>query len=392
MSYLWTSEAVSKGHPDKVADQIADAVLDAYLELNPLNRVGCEVTCCKNLILVTGEVSESRRLDVDPIVKRTLTRIGYDRPEHSFDVHDTLIVNAINSQSVEIANAVAKESGDIGAGDQGLMFGYACDETPSFMPLAHHLSFELVKALEAEIRRHRRESTWDSVLLPDAKTQVTLSLDDDGNPEFIHTVLISTQHRPDTPIEEICALVKSLATSVLEKSPYYDEKKINWLLNPAGAWSKGGPAADTGLSGRKIVVDNYGADCPIGGGSFSGKDPTKVDRSAAYAARHIAKNIVAAKLAKCCQVQLAYAIGVVEPVSVRVQTFGTSPIPDQRLTEMVQAFVPLSPQAIIDRLDLQRPIYSATAAGGHFGRPEFPWEQLDLAESFRGLVGVSPNS
>jgi len=382
MSYLWTSEAVSKGHPDKVADQIADAVLDAYLELNPLNRVACEVTCCKNLILVTGEVSESRRLDIDPIVKRTLTHIGYDRPEHSFNVHDTLILNAINSQSLEIAKAVAKDSGEIGAGDQGLMFGYACDETPSFMPLAHHLSFELVQALESEIKRHRSGDHWESLLLPDAKTQVTLSLDDDGRPEFIHTVLISTQHRSDAPIAEVRALTQSLATAVLEKSPYFDAKRVHWLLNPAGAWSKGGPAADTGLSGRKIVVDNYGADCPIGGGSFSGKDPTKVDRSAAYAARHIAKNIVAAKLAKRCQVQVAYAIGVTDPISMRVQTFGTSPLFDRQLTEMVQAYVPLSPQAIIDRLDLRRPIYSATAAGGHFGRPELPWEQLDLAETF----------
>ena len=371
--YLWTSEAVSKGHPDKVADQIADSVLDAYLSIDPTQRVACEVTCCKKVVLVTGEVSSSKSVDIDSIVRNKIKEIGYNHPDTSYDGNTVKVLNLINTQSDQIANAVAKENGDIGAGDQGIMFGFACDETSSLMPLAHHLSFKAINALEAN------RTSSDSPLLPDAKSQVTIAYNDNGTPNHIDTVLVSTQHKERAfgNIAELKEyLHKVVQPSIAELYEKYINSNTKWLYNPAGLWTFGGPGADTGLSGRKIVVDNYGADCPIGGGSFSGKDPTKVDRSAAYAARHVAKNIVAQGLAKRCQVQISYAIGVAEPVSVRVQTFGTGD--DSKLTRLVQNNVPLSPKAIIDRFQLRRPIYSATATGGHFGRDQFPWELINL--------------
>jgi S-adenosylmethionine synthetase len=378
--YLWTSEAVSAGHPDKVADQLADSVLDAYLQQDPKVRVACEVTCCRNLVLVTGEISKQLGVDICKVIRDRLIAIGYDRPEHCYDGHNVPIFNAINAQSKEIAKAVAKKHGKLGAGDQGMMFGFACNETTELMPLAHNLAFKIIRALQNHINENRSGSNWGSLLLPDAKSQVTVEYNDDGTPSKVHTVVVSTQHKGS--LEEARRLVKDL----LRKSvPAIGNARL--LINPAGEWHLGGPAADTGLSGRKIVVDNYGADCPIGGGSFSGKDPTKVDRSGAYAARHIAKNLVAAEVARRAQVQVSYAIGVVEPVSLRVQTFGTSRVPEHEITALVRREVPLSPKAIIDRFDLRRPIYTATASGGHFGRPEFPWERLDLVETFRRHLG-----
>lgn len=371
--YLWTSEAVSKGHPDKVADQIADTILDAYLDAEPSCRVAVEVTCCKDLILVTGETSSSHQLDVEKLVRGKLFEIGYDSIDTSYDGNTIKILDHLNKQSSQIAKAVVKEDGDIGAGDQGLMFGYACNETPNLMPLAHHLSFKAINALQT----HRGK--YYSPLLPDAKSQVTIAYNDDGTPNHIDTVLVSTQHKEQyfSDIKELQEFLhKVIFPAISENYEKYITGNTKWLYNPAGLWTFGGPAADTGLSGRKIVVDNYGADCPIGGGSFSGKDPTKVDRSAAYAARHVAKNIVAQGLASKCQVQISYAIGVLQPVSVRVQTFGTGN--DAFLTNYVKNNIPLSPKAIIDRLNLRRPIYSATASGGHFGRDEFPWEKIDL--------------
>ncbi len=375
MSYLITSEAVSKGHPDKVADQIADAILDQYLILNPNNRVAIEVTCCKSLILVTGEVSDLRTVNVRSIVKETLSRIGYNS-KCGYDINNILIVDAINSQSPEIAAAVAKENGELGAGDQGIMFGYACNETPTFMPLDHHLAFQLIKRLE-DFRETDAVGNicGTNLLYPDAKTQVTLSVSDDGVPEYVHTVVVSSQYNPDYDFDKFKSYVHFILKDVLEKYKEYNNEKCIWHINPAGPWHIGGPVADTGLSGRKLVVDNYGASSPIGGGSFSGKDPTKVDRSGAYAARQIAKHIVHSELSPKCQVQISYGIGLTQPLSVRVNTLGNFES-DDFLSELASK-VDLSPQGIIDRLQLRRPIYSQTAFGGHFGRNEFPWEQID---------------
>jgi len=373
--FLWTSEAVSAGHPDKVADQIADAILDAHLEANPQTRCGCEVTCCKELVLVTGEVSGTPLPPgtVEDIVRKKLVEIGYNGGDSGYDGNTVQVLNKMNSQSPEIAGAVVKEGGEIGAGDQGMMFGYACDETKHYMPLAHSLAFKIINTLE-----QARRNDPQCILLPDAKSQVTVEYNDDHTPKRVHTVLVSTQHKGTLPVE-------SYIKSLLDKAsiPVHKGKNLERLMiNPSGIWNVGGPASDTGLSGRKIVVDNYGSDCPIGGGSFSGKDPTKVDRSAAYAARYIAKNIVAAGLANRAQVQLAYAIGVVEPLSVRVDTFGTSRVRDSALTDFFASgkVMSLSPRGIIERFSLRRPIYAATASGGHFGRDGFPWEALTLVK------------
>jgi S-adenosylmethionine synthetase len=370
--YLWTSEAVSAGHPDKVADQIADSILDAYIAIEPSCRVAIEVTCCKDLVLITGEVSSTQKVDVEGLARKKIIEIGYDSPEKGYDGNTVKILNHLNTQSSQIANAVAKEDGEIGAGDQGLMFGYACDETPVLMPLAHHLSFVAIDAL-------KKDKEYNNLLLPDAKSQVTIAYHDNGIPNYIDTVLVSTQHREkafSNQKELNDYLGHIIQNSIAENFSHLISDKTKWLFNPAGLWTLGGPAADTGLSGRKIVVDNYGADCPIGGGSFSGKDPTKVDRSGAYASRHIAKNIVSKNYAKKCQVQVSYAIGVVEPVSIRVQTFGTGN--DIELTKIIQQKVSLSPKSIIERLNLRTPIYANTASGGHFGRTIFPWEQINL--------------
>lgn len=381
--YQWTTEAVSKGHPDKLADQISDAVLDAYLSINPNLRVACECMLMSDLIVVAGEVSPCDPIDIESVVRTVLKNVGYDRPEHSYDGNKVAVLNKMTVQSPEIAQAVAKDDGRIGAGDQGIMFGYANNATKEFMPLAHHLAFKFINALEADISKNRNGDAWGSFFLPDAKTQVTISYEDDV-PKHVETVVVSTQHRPDVSLKELREYVLSVIVPSVEASFPDLFKKTNYLINPAGAWNFGGPAADTGLTGRKIVIDNYGADCPIGGGAFSGKDPTKVDRSAAYMARYLAKNVVASGFSERATVQLSYAIGVEQPTSVRLITSGwqlgngNSKSLNEMLTNQFFKLVDLSPSGIIERFDLRRPIYAATASGGHFGRNEFPWEKVDL--------------
>lgn len=389
MSYLWTSEAVAAGHPDKVADQIADAVLDANLKLDCEARVACEVTLTTGLAFVTGEVSSQSPLakqELATVVRNTICGIGYDRDENSFNGKTIDLFLHMKEQSTEIAKAVSRDGSELGAGDQGIMFGYACNETPNYMPFTHWLSFRAIELIEQDIAKNRTADEWTSPFLPDAKSQVTAVYSDSGYPLSVDTVLISVCHRSDVSLNDLQFYVNQrVIAPLIEQAAITGcniDEKTKILINPAGQWNIGGPASDTGLSGRKIVVDNYGADCPVGGGSFSGKDPTKVDRSAAYAARFVAKNIVAAGLAKKCQVQLAYAIGVVEPVSLRIQTFGTLDpncgYTEITLSEKIRSLVSFTPKAIIDRFNLRSPIYQKTASGGHFGNGSFPWEKLSL--------------
>jgi S-adenosylmethionine synthetase len=378
--YLWSTEAVAAGHPDKVADQISDAVLDAYLSHDPRAHVACETMVCHDRVVVAGEVSAAPqvRVDVEAVVRATLRSIGYDRPAHGYDANTVRIENLLHTQSPEIQQAVVQADGAIGAGDQGIMFGYACDESPTYMPLCHHLAFDLVRLIEQDIAAKRCGAAWDSLFLPDAKTQVTMRYAATGMPVAVETLVVSVCHKP-VPIEELRAYVHEHVIAPLQaRYPQWFDAHTSYLINPADVWLQGGPQTDTGLTGRKIVVDNYGGDCPVGGGAFSGKDPTKVDRSGAYAARHIAKNLVAAGLCRRARVQLAYAIGKSEPVSVRVES-DTS----RDFEPLIRATLDLTPRDIIERLDLRRPIYRATAAGGHFGRDGFSWERLDLVERFR---------
>lgn len=388
MSYFWTSEAVAAGHPDKVADQVADAILDANLLNDPMARVAAEVTLTSNTAILTGEVTSANpvhKKTIERVVRKTVCRIGYDREENSFNGSVIEIVNMQKQQSDEISKAVTRADNEIGAGDQGIMFGYATNESPDYTPLTHWLSFQAIKLLEADIEKGRQEAYWLSPFLPDAKSQVTILYDDNGKPK-VDNVLISACHRSDVSLADLQFYVQTKILNPLMTiaKDYVESDSAKFFINPAGAWSIGGPESDTGLSGRKIVVDSYGADCPVGGGSFSGKDPTKVDRSAAYAARYVAKNIVAAGLTSKCQLQLAYAIGVVEPVSVRIQTFGELNIQKEKeLNKKIIKLMSFRPKSIIERFGLRNPIgwnYEQTAAGGHFGRSEFPWEQLDLAK------------
>lgn len=377
----WTSEAVSKGHPDKVADQVADAVLDACLAGDENSKVACEVTLTTGTAFITGEINTESQFDLEEVVRKAICDAGYDSDEKSYNGNTVEVINRIKRQSDQIQRAVFKEDGEIGAGDQGMMFGYACDDTPEFMPITHRMAFHAVELLE-------RNSS--GIFYPDAKTQITMNYNG-GFPVSIDTILVSTCHKDGINYVELeDAVTTQVMNPLLEKYCAFIDKNPKLLINPAGLWTVGGPAADTGLSGRKIVVDNFGSDCPIGGGSFSGKDPSKVDRSAAYAARHLAKNIVAAGIAKKCRVQLAYAIGLIEPVSVCVETFGTfnnqiiDSVPpsevDEYISTTVAKLVSFSPKSIIERFGLKRPIYKATASGGHFGREMFPWEKLDLKE------------
>lgn len=377
MSFLFTSESVSEGHPDKVCDQISDSVLDAILKEDPNARVACETFVTTGLVLVGGEVTTKAYVEIPEVVRRTVEQIGYTNAEYKFDSESCSVLNAIHSQSPDIAMGVDKG----GAGDQGLMFGYACNQTKELMPLPIMLSHKLVKRL-ADVRK--KQIDLMPYLRPDSKSQVTVEYDNDKKPIRVDTVVISTQHDKGVSQKKIKEdVIENIIKKIVHEK--YLDKKTKFHVNPTGRFEIGGPHGDSGLTGRKIIVDTYGGWAPHGGGAFSGKDPSKVDRSATYAARHIAKNIVAAKLADECLVQVAYAIGVAQPVSVFVNTYGTGLIPDAEISKMIMKEVDLTPKGIINRLKLRRPIYQQTAAYGHFGRTEkdFTWEQLDLVPLFK---------
>ncbi len=378
-SYLFTSESVSEGHPDKIADQISDRILDAFLRLDPNARVACETVLADQFVLVAGEFKTADQADFDAvkaqaetIVRQTLRDIGYTSKADGIDPEQCEIRIAFNRQSVHINQGVDQADGEVGAGDQGLMFGYACNETPEFMPLPISLAHRLVRK-QAELRKSGA-IPW---LRPDAKSQVSVRYID-GKPVAVEKVVLSTQHSPDISTEELREVVRREIVEAVIPNELRSEV-FTVLINPTGRFEVGGPNGDTGLTGRKIIVDSYGGSCPHGGGAFSGKDPSKVDRSAAYMARYIAKNIVAAGLASKCQIQLAYAIGVVDPVSVMVETFGTGNRSDEKLEHWVKEHFRLTPKGIIETLDLKRPIYAQTATYGHFGREDviFPWERTD---------------
>ena len=389
--YLFTSESVTEGHPDKVCDQISDAVLDAILEQDPNGRVACETTACTGLIHVMGEITTSCYVDIAHIAREVVRDIGYDRGKYGFDCDTCAVVTSIDEQSADIAMGVDKslenkEGTDSelsnGAGDQGMMFGYACNETPELMPLPLSLAQKLCKRM-AEVRK----SGQVPYMRPDGKSQVTVEYDEHNRPVRVDTVVISTQHDPDVSLEQIRKdMIEQVAKAVIPADMLDENTK--YYVNPTGRFVKGGPAADSGLTGRKIIVDTYGGSAPHGGGCFSGKDPTKVDRSAAYAARYVAKNIVAAGLARRCQVQLAYAIGVAQPVSVLVDTFGTGTVGDDRLETAVRKVFDLRPTAIIRDLDLRKPIYRKLAAYGHMGREDLgvTWEKTDRTEALKAAA------
>ncbi|HVS14466.1 MAG TPA: methionine adenosyltransferase [Thermoanaerobaculia bacterium] len=366
---LFTSESVTEGHPDKVADQISDAVLDAVLEHDPAGRVACETLVTTGLALLAGEITTTSPVDFVGVARRTIQEIGYNDAAYGFDAESCAVVSALDPQSPDIAMGV--DTG--GAGDQGLMFGFACDETEVLMPLP----ITLAHGLTARLAELRKNGTF-GWLRPDGKSQVTVEYDGHGRPVRVHTVVLSTQHDPDVEQAEIRDALIEHAVRAVVPAHLFDGRTVVHV-NPTGRFVTGGPKGDCGLTGRKIIVDTYGGMGRHGGGAFSGKDPTKVDRSASYMARHIAKNLVAAKLASRVEVQLAYAIGVVEPVSVRVETFGTGAVDDRALDRLVRDRFPLSPLGIIDYLELRRPIYRPTAAYGHFGRPGFAWEQTHRA-------------
>ena len=370
---LFTSESVSMGHPDKVSDQISDAILDAFLAQDPRSRVACETLVTTGQVVVAGEITSKGVIDANEIVRRTLREIGYDQPGIGFDADSCGVMIAIHKQSPDIAMGVDESKNkEQGAGDQGLMFGYACDETAELMPLPIFLSHRLV-----EEQARLRASGKKKYLRPDAKSQVTIEYDGD-TPVRIHTVVLSTQHTPEVKMETLRKDMIKMCTEVINKnSKIKTDNKTIFHINPTGRFEIGGPQGDTGLTGRKIIVDTYGGMGRHGGGAFSGKDPSKVDRSAAYAARWVAKNLVAAKLARRAEVQVAYAIGVAKPVSVKVDTFGTGAVGDEVLSAAVQVVFDLRPKAIIESLDLLKPIYRETAYHGHFGRKEFSWEKTN---------------
>lgn len=377
MSFFFTSESVSEGHPDKVCDAISDGVLDAILKEDPGARVACETFVTTGLVLVGGEITTKAYVEIPEVVRATIKKIGYTSAEYKFDSESCSVLNAIHSQSPDIALGVDKG----GAGDQGLMFGYACDQTPELMPMPIMFAHKLVKRL-ADIRK-----SFDGFmpyLRPDAKSQVTIEYDNNWKPLRVDTVVVSTQHDPDVTQQRIREdVIEEVVKKVIPAEMLDDKTK--YFVNPTGRFEIGGPHGDSGLTGRKIIVDTYGGWAPHGGGAFSGKDPSKVDRSATYAARHIAKNVVAAGLAKECLVQVAYAIGVPEPVSIFVNTKGTGVIPDSEISKMISKEVDLTPKGIIERLQLRRPIYQKTSSYGHFGRTEeeFTWEKLDLVNVFK---------
>jgi S-adenosylmethionine synthetase len=377
--FLFTSESVTEGHPDKICDQVSDAILDEVLGQDPMGRVACETMVMTGLVIVGGEITTKAQVDYSKVARETVREIGYTRAKYGFDAETCSVISAINTQSPDIAMGV--DTG--GAGDQGLMFGYACNETPELMPLPIQMAHQLVRRLSAV----RRDQTLN-YLRPDGKSQVTVEYDN-GKPVRIDAVVISTQHGPEVRTDQIRediidhVIKPTIPAHLLDNTKYY--------VNPTGRFVVGGPQGDTGLTGRKIIVDTYGGAAPHGGGAFSGKDPTKVDRSACYMARHIAKNVVAAGIADRCQVQLAYAIGVAEPVSVYVDCSGTSKIDEDKLSDIIRANFQLTPKGIIESLDLRRPIYKRTAAFGHFGRNEegFSWELTNRAERLRTDAGLS---
>ena len=386
---LFTSESVTEGHPDKMCDAISDAILDACLEQDPMSRVACETAACTGFVLVTGEITTNAQLDVPGIVRKTVNEIGYNDAKTGFDGNTCAVMVALDKQSSDIAMGVdkaleAKEGTltdelDTGAGDQGMMFGYASDETPELMPypiaLAHKMALQLTKI--------RKDGTL-SYLRPDGKTQVSVEYDEDGTPKRLEAVVLSTQHDEDVTQEQIHADIKKYVFDEILPEEFIDED-TKFFINPTGRFVIGGPQGDAGLTGRKIIVDTYGGMARHGGGAFSGKDCTKVDRSAAYAARYVAKNIVAAGLAKRCEIQLSYAIGVAQPTSIMVDTFGTGVVSNEKLVEIVRKEFDLRPAGIIKMLDLRRPIYRGTAAYGHFGRTdlELPWEKTDKADCLK---------
>ncbi|HHA0627522.1 TPA: methionine adenosyltransferase [Staphylococcus aureus] len=390
---LFTSESVTEGHPDKIADQVSDAILDAILKDDPNARVACETTVTTGMALIAGEISTTTYVDIPKVVRETIKEIGYTRAKYGYDYETMAILTAIDEQSPDIAQGVDKaleyrdkdseeEIEATGAGDQGLMFGYATNETETYMPLAIYLSHQLAKGLSDV----RKDGTLN-YLRPDGKVQVTVEYDENDNPVRIDTIVVSTQHADDVTLEQIQEDIKAHVIY-----PTVPENLINeqtkFYINPTGRFVIGGPQGDAGLTGRKIIVDTYGGYARHGGGCFSGKDPTKVDRSAAYAARYVAKNIVAAGLADQCEVQLAYAIGVAEPVSIAIDTFGTGKVSEGQLVEAVRKHFDLRPAGIIKMLDLKQPIYKQTAAYGHFGRTDvlFPWEKLDKVEELKDAV------
>ncbi|MGC4030112.1 MAG: methionine adenosyltransferase [Steroidobacteraceae bacterium] len=386
-SHLFTSESVSEGHPDKVADQISDAILDAILAEDKYSRVAAETLCNTGLVVLAGEITTKARVDYHSVVRNVIKRIGYDNTEYGIDYRGCAVLVAYDTQSPDIAQGVDEGRGlnlDQGAGDQGLMFGYAVRETRELMPLPLHLSHRLVER-QAELR-HSGAIKW---LRPDAKSQVTVRYEND-KPVAIDTVVLSTQHHPEIGHRELSeAVIEEIIKPVLPKELV--KGKVNYLINPTGRFVVGGPQGDCGLTGRKIIVDTYGGAAPHGGGAFSGKDPTKVDRSAAYAARYVAKNVVAAGLADRCQVQVSYAIGVAKPTSIMATTFGTGRIPDNEIEALIARHFDLRPKGIVQMLDLLRPIYEKTAAYGHFGReePTFSWEKTDKAEALAADAGVA---
>ena len=387
--HIFTSESVTEGHPDKICDQISDAVLDAILEQDPNGRVACETVTTTGMVMVMGEISTTAYADIPAIVRRTVERIGYNDSASGFDARSCAVLTSIDEQSPDIALGVdhsmeykadAKDAADlVGAGDQGMMFGFACDETPELMPAPISLSHQLAHRL-TEVRKDGT-LPW---LRPDGKTQVTVAYDEQNHVDWCPAIVVSTQHAPEIELKDLReAVIDTVIRPVLPENYIRPETKL--YVNPTGRFVVGGPCGDTGLTGRKIIVDTYGGYAAHGGGCFSGKDPTKVDRSAAYMARHVAKNIVAAGLARRCQIELAYAIGVAHPVSVLVDTQGTGVLPDEQLSEIVNRTFDLRPASIISYLDLRRPIYEQTAAYGHFGRPELdlPWERLNRVDELK---------